>query len=239
MSTDDLVTEILSKFKSNSTQKKVFNLLSDKEWHCRSCEGKNIASEQYAGGGGIQGLQRGTKSRPGLVIVSKNEFCPQCQKTTRWDCWNGEIKKANAAANIPKKLIERILNFYSYMDIIEQRQRAAHELIIDHRFPMERWNDVEESLSVNMTENEISKKFQLLKKDSSGNHNLLKSRACERCIQTGKRGTPFGIKFWYEGNEEWNSDYQKGIQAEQGCVGCGWYDFDTWRNKLNEKLSEL
>lgn len=56
MSTDDLVTEILSKFKSNSTQKKVFNLLSDKEWHCRSCEGKNIASEQYAGGGGIQGM---------------------------------------------------------------------------------------------------------------------------------------------------------------------------------------
>lgn len=241
MSTDDLVTKILSKFKSNTKQRQVFSLLSDKKWHCRGCEPKKhkIDSKQYAGGGGIQGLERGTKSRSGLVLESKKDYCTKCQQKTTWDRWTGETKKANAAANIAKKLMERILNFYSYTDIIEQRQRAVHELIIDHRFPMERWDDVEESLSVSMTESEISKKFQLLKKDSSGNHNLLKSRACERCIQTGKRGTTFGIKFWYEGNEEWNSDYQKGIQAEQGCVGCGWYDFDTWRNKLNKKLAEL
>ena len=239
MSKDDLVARILSKFKSDTKQKKVFTLLSDRQWHCRSCEGKNIASEQYAGGGGIQGLERGNKSRPGLLIKSKKDFCEQCQKKTTWDRWTGEIKEANAAANIPEQLKKRILNFYSYTDIIEQRQRAAHELIIDHRFPMERWGSVEESLSVDMSEDEIRQKFQLLKNDSSGNHNLLKSRACERCIDTGKRGTPFGIKFWYEGNEEWNSEYQRGVEAEQGCVGCGWYDFDTWRNKLNEKLSEL
>ncbi|VEP15047.1 putative restriction endonuclease [Hyella patelloides LEGE 07179] len=239
MSKDDLVVKILSQFKPNATQRKVFELLSDKQWHCRSCEGKSIASEQYAGGGGIQGLQRGTKNRPGLVIASKNEFCSQCQKTTRWDCWTGEIKQANAAANIPKKLIQKILNFYSYTDIIEQRQRAAHELVIDHRFPMERWGSIEESLSVDIGEDEIFKKFQLLKKDASGNHNLLKSRACERCIKEGKRGTPFGIQFWYEGNEVWTSNYQCGREAEQGCIGCGWYDFDTWRKKLNEKLSEL
>ncbi|MGD2180512.1 restriction endonuclease [Lusitaniella coriacea] len=238
MSKNNLVAKILSQFKSSTTQRKVFQLLSDKQWHCRSCEGKSIASEQYAGGGGIQGLQRGTKSRPGLVIVSKNAFCSQCQKTTRWDCWTGEIKQANAAVNIPHKLIQKILNFYSYTDIVEQRQRAAHELVIDHHFPMERWEKAEESLSVDMDEDEILKKFQILKKDASGNHNLLKSRACERCIKEGKRGTPFGIKFWYAGNELWEADYQRGEEAESGCVGCGWYDFDTWRKRLNKKLSK-
>ncbi len=54
-----------------------------------------------------------------------------------------------------------------------------------------------------MSEAEIKQKFQLLKKDGAGNHNLLKSRNCEFCIKTGKRGTPLGIKFWYQGNENW------------------------------------
>ena len=238
MSEDNLITEILSQFKPNTTQRKVFELLSDKEWHCRSCEGKSIASEQYAGGGGIQGLQRGTKNRPGLVVVSKSEFCTQCQKKTRWDSWTGEIKKANAAANIPKKLIQRILDFYSYTDIIEQRKRAAHELIIDHRFPMERWGEAEKRIDANLSEQKIRQKFQLLKKDAAGNHNLLQSRPCEPCIQKGQRATPFGIEFWYLGNELWNCNYPRGAEAEKGCIGCGWYDFDTWRKKLNETLSK-
>ena len=238
MSKNDLVTEILSRIKPDAIQRKVFNLLSDRQWHCRNCEGKHIASGQYAGGGGIKGLQRGNKTRPGLIIVKKNEFCLQCQKKTRWDRWTGEIREANAAANVPKKLTQRILELYSYTDVIEQRKRSAHELVIDHRFPMERWGSIEESLSINMDEDKIRQKFQLLKKDVSGNHNLLKSRACERCIKYGKRGTPFGIKFWYEGNEDWASNYQHGVEAESGCVGCGWYDFDTWRNELNKQFSE-
>ena len=237
MSKNDLATEILSRIKPDAIQRKVFNLLCDRQWHCRNCEGKDIASGQYAGGGGIKGLQRGNKSRPGLIIVKKNEFCLQCQKKTRWDRWTGEIREANAAANVPKKLTQRILELYSYTDVIEQRKRSAHELVIDHRFP-KRWGSIEESLSINMDEDKIRQKFQLLKKDISGNHNLLKSRACERCIKYGKRGTPFGIEFWYEGNEDWASNYQHGVEAESGCVGCGWYDFDTWRNELNKQFSE-
>lgn len=232
----NFIQEIRAKFKPDTTQLKVFDLLCDQQWHCRLCEGAKVASGQYAGGGGIQGLQRGTKSRPGLVIESENKFCETCQQITRWDRWIGEVKEANAAANIPKALIEKILNTYSYTDIIEERQRAAHELIIDHRFPMERWGATEESHKIDMTEDEIKTKFQLLKKDDSGNHNLLKSRSCEKCIKTGLRGTPFGIQFWYEGNEKWSSPHQRGVDAEQGCIGCGWYDFETWRNKLNEYL---
>lgn len=239
MSDRALVGEIRVLFKQDSTQLKVFNLLSDQKWHCRSCEGKNVASEQYAGGGGIQGLQRGTKSRPGLAISTERKFCEICQRQTTWDRWNGKIKEATAPANLPLSLVEKILKVHSYQDVIEQRQRPRHELVIDHRFPMLRWGKVELANDLKMSEIEIKKKFQLLKKDAGGNHNLLKSRSCERCIKIGKRGTPLGIKFWYEGDENWPDNVPKiGKNAEVGCVGCGWYDFDTWRNALNQKLAE-
>jgi hypothetical protein len=88
-----------------------------------------------------------------------------------------------------------------------------------------------------MSEAEIERKFQLLKKDSSGNHNLLKSRACEFCIKNHKRGTPLGIQFYYHGDEKWPSIIQqKGKEAEKGCIGCGWYDFAQWRKALNKRL---
>jgi len=226
-----------AKLKAGSSQYKVFHLLSDQNWHCRTCDGKKVASEQYAGGGGIQGLQRGTKSRPGLVIETKREYCPVCKKKTTWDRWTGDVREANAPANIPTQLVGKILQVYKYTDIIENRERQAHELVIDHRFPMERWGSSEQSHDINMSEAEIRKKFQLLKKDRAGNHNLLKSRSCERCINTGRRGTPMGINFWYSGEENWPDDIpQSGAKAEQGCVGCGWYDFETWRNALNSKL---
>lgn len=89
-----------------------------------------------------------------------------------------------------------------------------------------------------MTGDEIEEKFQLLKKDESGNHNLLKSRACERCIATEKREGPLGINFFYEGDENWPDDCpQNGEEAKAGCIGCGWYDFKTWREALNKKIS--
>ncbi|MGB3508513.1 MAG: hypothetical protein WBA93_04595 [Microcoleaceae cyanobacterium] len=55
MNNQDLVEKLKATFRKNSTQLKVFHLLSDKKWHYRSCEGKNVASEQYAGGGRIKG----------------------------------------------------------------------------------------------------------------------------------------------------------------------------------------
>ena len=238
MSNQDLVNTIKAQLKQDSIQFKVLNLLSDQQWHCRECEGKEIASGQYAGGGGIQGLQRGTRKRPGLVIETEKRYCQTCQAKRLGDRWTGEIKSANSAANIPNSLVQKILKVYAYTDVIEQRQRAAHELVIDHRFPMERWGDNEPPHLTSMSESEIKKKFQLLKKDASGNHNLLKSRSCERCIKTQKRGTPFGISFWYEGGEEWSSIHQRGAEAEEGCAGCGWYNFEAWRYALNQKLAE-
>jgi hypothetical protein len=121
----NLIDIITTKFKPNSTQLKVFNLLSDKKWHCRECEGKKIASSQYAGGGGIQGLERGTKNRPGLVIQSSKQYCLTCGTIRLGDYptdrlrqrWTGETKTSNSASNLPKSLIKQILEFYQYTDI--------------------------------------------------------------------------------------------------------------------------
>ena len=55
-------------------------------------------------------------------------------KKLTWDRWTGEFTKAHSASVLPKKLQERILEYYKYTDSIEQRERKAHELVIDHRF---------------------------------------------------------------------------------------------------------
>lgn len=228
------------KFGTDSLQGVYFNILQDQEWHCRKCAQQEIGSEQLAGGGGVQGLQRGTKARPGIVIESLNQHCSACNKTTKWDRWTGEYKESNSASGISKKLQSKILEYYKFEDAIEGRKRSAHELVIDHRFPMERWGGTEIANSNEMNEEQMQSKFQLLKKDSSGNHNLLKSKACERCISSGKRGYPMGIKFFYHGTEDWTEGCpHSGSGAEIGCLGCGWYDFTTWRNALNEKTNKI
>ena len=151
---------------------------------------------------------------------------PQCTSTAR--------RKSKVKSQKSKRRQYRLCNDLEWL--VHLRRSV---LVIDHRFPMERWGKSEAPHLTSMSETEIRKKFQLLKKDASGNHNLLKSRSCERCIKTGKRGTPFGIKFWYQSGEDWPSQHQRGDEAEEGCIGCGWYDFETWRNALNQKLSQV
>ncbi|HEY5042755.1 MAG TPA: hypothetical protein VIK53_12210 [Verrucomicrobiae bacterium] len=82
----------MNKPKKGSLQSKVLAVLQDTKWHCRSHEYKRIPSGQLAGGGGIQGLQRGTSARSGLKIESKTDHCAQCKRKTRWDRWTGDFK---------------------------------------------------------------------------------------------------------------------------------------------------
>ena len=146
--------------------------------------------------------------------------------------WPGLSYNASSSS-ISKELQLKILRQYMYKDIVEQTIRPANHLTIDHRFPKLRWSDTyAEKDKTDMSANEINARFQLLKKSNgSASHNHLKSRACEKCSRDKKRGTPFGIKFYYEGDETWQvmSDTD-----ERGCHGCGWYNFDKWRKALNK-----
>ena len=93
---------------------------------------------------------------------------------------------------------------------------------IDHRVP---WTRLDKDIDVTeLTDKEIKEHFQLLTRE----HNLLKDRACSHCKMYNERPPLFGIEFWYDGNKQYCGT----------CIGCGWYDSETWRQKLNDLLTK-
>ncbi len=135
---------------------------------------------------------------------------------------------------MPQSFADRVVRLLGSRDIVEGTKRPPMQLTVDHKLPMMRWDKTETASQQdygNMTDDDIRAKFQLLKaSNGSVSHNLLKSRACERCYKTGNRGTPLGIVFFYAGDGKWQPD------DATGCIGCGWYDFDEWRNALNNAV---
>ena len=217
----------------------VFEVLRDMQWHCRECEYTHTGITQIAGGSGIQGLQRGTKSRLGMVIESANHLCAKCGRTTRHDRWEGNYSESIPSPSMPRSFASRAINVLGGRDVVESTERTPNQLTIDHKLPQLRWTADEsevQSAYGSMSDDDIRGLFQLLKKSNgSVSHNLLKSRACETCFKDGRRGTPFGIHFFYEGGPHWEPASK---QDPSGCIGCGWYDFATWRAALNRALQE-
>ena len=226
-----------SSFDTSKKNYQVFSVLKDQQWHCRECEYTHIGITQIAGGSGIQGLQRGTKTRPGIEIASGNHLCAECGRKTRHDKWSGQYKEPTPGPSMTVAFARRVVSVLGSRDVIEGTERPFHQLTPDHKLPLLRWNAATTAKLTNhssMTDDDIREHFQLLKKSNgSVSHNLLKSRACERCYQTGNRGQPFGISFFYSGGKKWEPE---DARDAQGCVGCGWYDFDEWRQCLNETL---
>jgi len=216
---------------------KVYCVLKDKQWHCRECEYTHIGITQIAGGSGIQGLQRGSRRRDGLEITSANHLCKKCKKKTRHDMWTGNFITPLTTASMSTNFSRRVIQLLGSKDIIENTTRIPNQLTIDHKLPMLRWNLATSDKQTdykNMSDSDIKDRFQLLKRSNgSVSHNLLKSRSCELCWKTGKRGNPFGIKFYYLGTEKWEPSKK---DDPLGCQGCGWYDFAVWRLELNKNL---
>ena len=217
----------------------VFDILSDRQWHCRTCEYKHIGSTQIAGSGGIQGLKRGNRHRPGLEIKSGNHFCKTCETTTYQDKWTGQVVESVIVGSMPQAFMRRVVEALGSRDVVDRSARRPHELTVDHKLPMIRWSNEESKRQTDygsMSDADIRQMFQLLKaSNGSVSHNLLKSRACERCFKTGKRGKPLGIAYFYSGGERWEPKDKK---DSAGCVGCGWHDFAEWRSNLNKILGE-
>ena len=231
------LSEYESLFNKSTKTWGVYRVLRDKQWHCRECEYRHLNITQIAGGGGIQGLERGTKTRPGIDIESANHFCKNCDKQTRQDKWRGQFKESVQAASMPPTFAKRAFDVLGSRDIVEGTERPANQLTIDHKLPMLRWSQPVSKEQTNyraMDDAEIKQKFQLLKKSNgSVSHNLLKSRACEDCYRKGRRGKPFGIDFYYSGGADWEPGSK---DDPNGCIGCGWYDFAEWRKELNKVL---
>ena len=122
--------------------------------------------------------------------------------------------------------IERAKELFGCVDEYSMRTEAAKVLEIDHRTPQVRWTTNEDDNS-NLTDEQIKAKFMLL----TSPNNLLKSRVCEECVKTNKRGKGYKeIEFWYVGDENYSDDI--------GCVGCFWHNPSKWRKELNKKIKE-
>lgn len=137
---------------------------------------------------------------------------------------------------IPSELRSRILELLDFENAYELSTANRQGILPDHKFPEIRWDaETRAENQVDMPDEDIRSKFQLL----DNQRNQQKREVCRRCFQTGERGTPFGINFFYAGGSTWdNAIPQTGAAAEQGCVGCGWYDLAAWRTSLNAKLAE-
>lgn len=130
----------------------------------------------------------------------------------------------------------RVIRLLQERNAFEARVTAKKALIPDHKFSEVRWDDQTSAANLmEMTDEEIIRKFQLL----DNQRNQQKREICRRCSQEGKRGTIYGIEYFYQGNEDWDASIpEKGKEAEKGCVGCPWYDIERWRKELNDKLKQ-
>lgn len=130
----------------------------------------------------------------------------------------------------------RVIRLFNGINAYEAKKTAVKSLIPDHKFSEVRWDeDTRRENPMDMTDEEIIEKFQLL----DNQRNLQKREVCRKCFQTGQRGQLFGIDFYSAGNEKWDDAIPAvGRAAEEGCVGCPWYDIEAWRKAINTLLNE-
>lgn len=204
---------------------KVFEALLSHQWECRGCGPVPKVNPQPAAR--IKAIKQ-----KNFVVGSKRKICEACQSTQMHDVLVPIIIPKNEDQNyrkpIPKKLRQRIISMLGTRDCVFDVVRTSREFIIDHKFPSQRWNSPESDNSLDMTDEEILAKFQLL----TNHTNMLKSRACDACVFEGKRPSFMGIKWFYKGGEDWEGSED----LESGCVGCPWYDVDRWRKELLNKV---
>ncbi|MCG1024512.1 restriction endonuclease [Dehalobacter sp.] len=171
------------------------------------------------------------------LATNTKHYCPNC-KANKTHLILLPIERGGVEGNGYETwtpgLRKKIIKILGSVDVYENNTNP--HCLPDHKFPEIRWDEnTKEENPEHMNENEIRQKFQLL----TNQRNQQKREVCRNCYQTGKRGYPFGIKYFYSGSYDWDKTIpQKGKSAEKGCVGCGWYDMSKWRDSVLEKLTK-
>lgn len=199
-------------------------------WKCAKCD--LPANQNFARR--IQDL----KEFGYTIATDTNKFCKRCQCNKTHSLLVPLKRKGsegNGYEHISPKLKSRILNVLNNIDVYENKPNK--HLLPDHKFSEIRWDDKVKSSNLDdMTDIEIKNKFQLL----SNQRNQQKREVCRKCVQSDKRGTIFGIPFFYKGNIDWDKKIPKrGKEAEEGCKGCPWYDIERWRGELINKINKI
>ena len=172
------------------------------------------------------------------IATHVNYRCPVCGNNRSTRLILLPINRVEIAGNgyetWSPALRKRIIRLLKYRDVFEGTENR--HCLPDHKFSEIRWDsDTKDINPDDMTDEEIRAKFQLL----TNQRNQQKREVCRNCFQTGRRGTIYGIDFYYKGGPLWESTIPiKGREAEDGCVGCPWYDIERWRKELLKKLGE-
>jgi hypothetical protein len=210
--------------------KSFFDVLAEGGWKCVNCDLPNNPNWARR----IQDL----KEFGYTIATDINRRCDSCgeNKThllllpvrregiggTGYETWSPALRK-------------RIIKILDGIDVYENRKNL-HSLP-DHKFSEIRWDEeTKEENPDDMTDEEIKNKFQLL----NNQRNQQKREVCRKCYQTNERGTIFGIEYYYVGDKKWPDNCPtRGKLAEEGCIGCPWYDIDRWRKELQNLIKEL
>lgn len=210
------------------TTKPFFDSLKKGGWQCVNCtlpSNPNWARR-------IQDL----KEYGYTIATDTNRYCPKC-KANKTHLILLPIPRGGMNGNgyetWSPKLRKRIVKLLGSKDAYEDT--VSPHCLPDHKFSEIRWDEnTKEDNPDSMPDEEIKEKFQLL----TNQRNQQKREVCRTCYQTGRRGILFGIPFFYEGGPEWDPKIpKKGKAAEQGCIGCGWYDIERWRKELIKKIN--
>ena len=206
----------------------VLKALYSGQWECRDHGPvKNTSSSD------VRPRLRDLKEKKKYVIASQRRQCNSCGKSTMHDILvmlsNLKLVRSdNRRKPISKMLNQKIKQTFLRKEAAFGVARTNEELIIDHKFPSQRWFGHESDNTNDMTDEAIRNKFQLL----SNQTNMQKSRACDRCVKESLRGVFMGIPWFHEGDERWRTTKHN----ESGCIGCAWYDLEEWKRKLIAKL---
>lgn len=218
----------MNPFNPNTNSFHDYEVMKDLQAHCTRCELKSSQAKTWQTWRDAYGI-RFAETAPASGRYDIRKLCENCAKTTvhRKLATLERNEATSARAGVSAKLATRIKVLMNYEEAFLLRKLAGNLLEVDHKFPQIRWNVNEES-SENATDEELKAKFILLTRSN----NLLKSRNCERCVKTNRRGNFPGIYFWYEGDEIWRTE----PHDESGCFGCFWYDPYKWREELNKVI---
>jgi hypothetical protein len=210
-------------FNKGTKLAQIFTILSDGEWHCGKHE---LPGTQPAKA--IQIIRQ-----HGFKIENNTRYCKVCKDKTvhRLLTSTKPVADSFVRLQLPTKLRQRVLSHYDNTEAITLRKMISNQLEVDHRFPQVRWSK-NELYDPDMSDEYLHNKFQLLTRE----HNLWKSRYCEHCKKTGERGTFIGINYFAQGGPKWDPKIPS--DDERGCLGCFWYDPETWRNSINVELTK-
>lgn len=220
---------MVNPFTKNTTSYVDFETMSDLQWHCTKCELKSGQAKTWQVWRQEKGVQLDVDENGNFY---KKMVCSQCkQKTIHRKLKSVEIVEENKArSGISPKIAKRVKDIYHNEEALFLRKLKDNELEVDHKFPQIRWSG-SEGENDRLTDQELKDKFILLTRAN----NLLKSRYCEKCTKENKRGCFPGIRFWFEGDQEWRG---KTKNDSNGCRGCFWNDPYQWRTELNKIVNK-